>query len=80
MRCSDIRILEMKSCGVTLAVVRVADTLRKNTTFYSKGEEYKFYSDAVRVPYRLDPSKRKSKWAWGKHGKDAKSYSPHPEG
>ncbi|MEN3029007.1 MAG: DNA methyltransferase [Aquificaceae bacterium] len=48
--------------------------------FYSKTDEYEFYGDAVRVPYRLDPSKRKSKWAWGKHGEGAKSYSPHPEG
>ncbi|MCS7273732.1 MAG: DNA methyltransferase [Fimbriimonadales bacterium] len=48
--------------------------------FYSKSDEYIFNRDAVRIPYGIDVSKRKSLWAWGKHKGVEKAYAPHPEG
>jgi len=48
--------------------------------FYTKTDQYNFYGDAVRVPYGLDISKRKSKWSWGKHEGVEKSYEPNPMG
>ncbi len=48
--------------------------------FYTKSDDYNFYPEAIRIPYGLDISKRKSPWAWGKHEGVEKSYQPHPEG
>lgn len=45
---------------------------------YSKSDEYLFYSDQIRVPYNLDPTKRTSPKAWGSH--NDKIYKPNEAG
>ncbi|MDF0556647.1 DNA methyltransferase [Kamptonema sp. UHCC 0994] len=47
---------------------------------YSKTNEYKFNSDAIRIPYQAEGIGRKDDAMWGKHKGTNKVYKPHPLG
>ncbi len=47
---------------------------------YSKGKEYVFNADSVRVPYQAEGFNRKDDAMWGKHKGTNKVYKPNPLG
>jgi site-specific DNA-methyltransferase (adenine-specific) len=47
---------------------------------YSKGKDYKFNSDKIRIPYQAEGIGRKDDAMWGKHKGTDKVYKPHPLG
>jgi len=47
---------------------------------YSKSDDYKFYPDAIRIPYQAEGIGRTDDAMWGKHKGTNKVYKPHPLG
>ena len=54
---------------------------RHDTIFrYTKSDKYKFYPDAIRIPYQAEGIRRTDDAMWGKHKGAEKVYKPHPKG
>lgn len=47
---------------------------------YSKTNNYRFYPDAIRIPYQAEGIGRTDDAMWGKHKGTSKVYKPHPLG
>ena len=47
---------------------------------YSRSADYRFFPDAIRVPYQAEGLGRTDDAMWGKHKGTSKVYKPHPLG